>query len=233
MHTVFRLIWPDNSAMNPTPHESLSNEGLYKPRGFSGTWDNADRTTTLSFGSRQKGPWDCQKCSLLSETLPQKLFSQPLRLLAAPIRLEGNWLLTRGFVTEGNKAEFVRTWRGELEDTDIVDHISETQNNGYLMKSCWRTSRVEQNRIFQGSLTIGNRAGKFPTSHFLNLFFGVFCWFETSNLTLQSWKFPSDGTISFSVFFFSPLILNSQVSVDYRANPFPLTRWDSESGESD
>ena len=64
IHTVLRLLSPDNSATNPTPHESLSNDGSYNPRGFSGTEDNAERTfPTLSFGDRP-GPSDCQNWSL-------------------------------------------------------------------------------------------------------------------------------------------------------------------------
>ena len=61
--TVLRLLSPDSSATNPTPHESLSKAGSYRPSGFSGTADNADRTTTRSFGDLP-GPSDCQKWSL-------------------------------------------------------------------------------------------------------------------------------------------------------------------------
>ena len=71
-HTVLRLLSPDNSATKPTPHESLSNDGSYNPSGFSGTPDNADRTTTRSFGSLP-GPSDCQKCNLSDPADPRTL----------------------------------------------------------------------------------------------------------------------------------------------------------------
>lgn len=60
--TVLRLPSPDNSATKPTPHESLSNDGSYRPRGFSGTAESKERTTTRSLGERP-GPSDRHKWS--------------------------------------------------------------------------------------------------------------------------------------------------------------------------